>query len=702
MDLFSYNDSKERDVEALTLEEAEEEILRLYKEIEDNNILYYKENSPKVSDAVYDAMFLRLQQIEQKFPELLHADSPTQNVGAKPSEKFTTITHSVPMLSLANAFSKEDLQQFIARIRRFLGFLETEQVVFFCEPKIDGLSFSARYEKGQFILGATRGDGKQGEDITGNLKTLIGFPKKLEGENIPEILEIRGEVYMAHEEFTALNKAQEAAGGKLFANPRNAAAGSLRQLDSSVTKSRNLRYFAYGIGEVSASLATTHSATIKKLQEFGFTVNPLNQQQDSVDALLTYYDDIYERRPELSYDIDGIVYKVDRLDWQERLGTVSRSPRWAVAHKFPAEQAKTTLEHIRIQVGRTGALTPVAELKPITVGGVQVSRATLHNQDEIQRKDIREGDVVTIQRAGDVIPQVVSVDKNKRKKVSQAFVFPTHCPICGSKAVREEDEAITRCTGGLICPAQSVERLKHFVSRNAFNIEGLGARQIEAFWQDGSIKEPADIFTLEARDTESDSPIKNREGWGEKSAENLFEAIKDKQKISLDRFIFALGIRYIGENNARLLANNYLSYPQWKKMMLEACDIGSSAFKELLNIDGVGEKVAKSLIEFFAEEHNIAVLEKLEAHLTITDVALKQDHSSPISGKTIVLTGTLSKMTRSEAKARAEKMGAKVTNSVSKKTDYVIAGQEAGSKLTKAKELGVEVLDEDAWIALVE
>jgi DNA ligase (NAD+) len=699
--LFDYQDSKKLPPEKLTKHQAQDELARLAKEIARHNALYYQQDTPEISDAEYDALVIRNNAIEQHFPELIRPDSPSRNIGAAPLEKFGKVTHTVPMLSLANAFAPEDITDFIERIRRFLGLKESEPVTFFCEPKIDGLSFSARYEKGKFLQGATRGDGTTGEDITPNLQTLIGFPKTLHGKELPDVLEVRGEVYMSHKDFEALNKAQEKAGDKIFANPRNAAAGSLRQLDSSITAKRNLRYFVYAVGEMSGKMMDTHSGTIAQLKAFGFTTNPLNKLAKSLDDIIEFYNELYNNRPTLAYDIDGAVYKVDRLDWQERLGAVSKSPRWAIAHKFPAQQAKTILEKITVQVGRTGVLTPVAELKPITVGGVVVSRATLHNQDEIDRKDIREGDTVIIQRAGDVIPQVVGVDKTLRPAHTKHFVLPDHCPACSSKAVREEEEVAVRCTGGLVCPAQAVERLKHFASRDAFDIEGLGDRQITAFWEDGLIKEPADIFRLEERDAKSLTPLRNREGWGKKSADNLFKAINDRRTISLDRFIYALGIRYIGHTTAGLLARTYHSYDHWKNTMLAVRKPDSPEREELLSIDGIGNKVVEMLAEFFNEPHNVKVLQELEEVLTITDVKAAAKHSA-LSGKTIVLTGTMERMTRSEAKARAESLGAKVAGSVSKNTDFVVAGADAGSKLTKAQELGVQVIDEEEWLKLLE
>lgn len=604
------------------------------------------------------------------------------------------------MLSLSNAFTPEDVVDFVDRVKRFLGIDNDAVIELTAEPKIDGLSFSARYEKGVFVQGATRGDGEEGEDITANLKTLVDFPLQLEGEGWPDILEVRGEVYMDKRDFEALNKAQEAKGAKVFANPRNAAAGSLRQLDYNITAQRKLRYFSYGWGEVSALSAETQYDVIKQFEQWGFSVNPLMTLCDSASDIMAHYQKVSDGRAELTYDIDGMVYKVNRLDYQERLGKVARAPRWAIAHKFPAEQAVTKLLDIDIQVGRTGALTPVARLEPVTVGGVVVSNATLHNADEIIRKDIRVGDVVTIQRAGDVIPQVVSVDAGKRGSDSKPYEFPTTCPVCGSPATREGEDVVTRCTGGLICTAQAVERLKHFVSRNAFDIDGLGAKQIEAFWQDGLIKNPADIFTLQERDRESLTPIKNKDGWGDQSAKNLFEGIERARKVEFGRFVFALGIRHIGQETGKLLARYYGDYESWEAAMIVAQDKESEAYGDLLSIDGIGAVMADAIVDFFAESHQRKMVDDLVKHLEIiAPEAIVAD--SPVSGKTVVFTGTLTKMTRAEAKAKAESLGAKVSGSVSAKTDYLVAGEAAGSKLKKAKELGVKCLSEDEWLELV-
>ncbi len=679
--------------EKLTTAQAADEHARLAAEILEHNRLYYQKDAPVISDAEYDALLRRLQDIEAQFPELVTLESPTQQVGAPPTAGFAKVRHAVPMLSLANAFDDNDVTEFVARVRRFLNPPADEPVVLVAEPKIDGLSVSLRYENRAFVRGATRGDGTEGEDITANLRTIADVPEELPAD-APDTVEVRGEVYMPKSEFAALNARQEAAGGKVFANPRNAAAGSLRQLDPAITASRTLRLFAYAWGEISAEPVGTHWSFLQSLQSWGFQVNPLIQQCAGVDAALAAYRAIGEARPTLDYDIDGVVYKVDRLDWQARLGFVSRAPRWAIAHKFPAEQAITVLRDIDIQVGRTGALTPVARLEPVTVGGVVVSNATLHNEDEIARKDVRVGDTVIVQRAGDVIPQIVEVVLDKRPQKAKPYAFPDHCPVCNSEAVRDDDEAVRRCTGGLICPAQAVERLKHFVSRDAFDIEGLGAKHIVAFWEDGLIKEPADIFGL------TSEMLADREGWGEQSAANLIAAIADRRQIGLDRFIYALGIRQVGQATARLLARSYLTLEAWRAAMAAAQDPDSDAYQELIAIDGIGESVAADILSFVHEPHNQRVLDDLDAALDIEPFE-QPAGDSPIAGKTIVFTGTLEQMSRPEAKARAEALGAKVSGSVSKKTDLVVAGPGAGSKGRKAAELGIETIDEEAWLKLI-
>jgi len=679
----------------LTPDEASALHAQLAGEIRAHNAAYYQEDAPTVSDAEYDALFAQLVALEDAFPDLRTEDSPTRTVGAAPAQGFAKVRHTVPMLSLGNAFDDEDVGEFLARIRRFLNMGEDEPLEIVGEPKIDGLSVSLRYERGVFVRGATRGDGSEGEDITANLRTIDDIPNEISG-NVPDVLEVRGEVYLPKSAFRALNAAQEAAGAKVFANPRNAAAGSLRQLDSTVTASRPLRMFAYSWGELSADIAETQWGFLETIATWGFQTNPISRLCASLDDILTLYRDIGEQRAALDYDIDGVVYKVNRLDLQNRLGFVSRAPRWAIAHKFPAEQATTILKGIDIQVGRTGSLTPVARLEPVTVGGVVVSNATLHNEDEIRRKDVRVGDTVVVQRAGDVIPQVVRVVEDKRPAGSKPYEFPVTCPVCGSEAVRDEDEAVRRCTGGLICSAQVVERLKHFVSRNAFDIEGLGAKHIVAFHADGLIDGPADIFRLEDRKDE----LLEREGWGAQSVENLLAAIRERRTIGFDRFIYALGIRQVGQATARLLARNYGTLDAWRNAMSEAQDRESQAYQDLLDIDGIGESVANDILAFLHEDHNRTVLDNLDSLLEIEPLAAVAN-DSPVAGKTVVFTGTLEKMTRSEAKARAEALGAKVSGSVSAKTDLVVAGPGAGSKAKKAAELGVETIDEDAWLELI-
>lgn len=659
-----------------------------------HNAAYYQDDAPMVSDAEYDALFQQLVALEAAFPELKTEDSPTQKVGAAPSHGFAKIRHAIPMLSLGNAFDDEDVGEFMSRIRRFLSIEDDEPLEIVGEPKIDGLSVSLRYENGVFVRGATRGDGAEGEDITANLRTIDDIPEKLAG-NAPKISEIRGEVYLPKSAFRALNETQQANDAKIFANPRNAAAGSLRQLDSAITAQRPLRMFAYSWGEFSADVADSQWEFLETVSNWGFQTNPISRLCTTLEEVLRLYQDIGEQRAQLDYDIDGVVYKVNRIDLQRRLGFVSRAPRWAIAHKFPAEQATTILKGIDIQVGRTGSLTPVARLEPVTVGGVVVSNATLHNEDEIARKDVRIDDTVVIQRAGDVIPQVVRPVLEKRPQGAVPYAFPTTCPVCGSEAVRDVDEAVRRCTGGLICSAQSVERLKHFVSRNAFDIEGLGAKNITAFHEDGLVNGPADIFRLaEKRDT-----LLEREGWGDQSVDNLLAAIDERRRIGLDRFIYALGIRQIGQATARLLARTYGTVDAWRAAMADAQDRAGEAYQDLLNIDGIGASVAEDLLAFVHEDHNRQVLDDLEDLLEIEAFAAPPSDST-LAGKTIVFTGTLEKMTRSEAKARAEALGAKVSGSVSSKTDLLVAGPGAGSKAKKAAELGIETIDEDGWIAL--
>ncbi len=691
---------RDKAAQALTEEEAAAELEALAGEIAAHDRAYYQDDAPVITDAAYDALRRRNETIEARFPHLKRDDSPSARVGAPAAGGFAKVTHGRPMLSLANAFDEADVRDFVDGVRRFLKELRDDPdlpLEFVAEPKIDGLSVSLRYEGGRFVQGATRGDGTVGEDVTTNLRTLKDVPDTIFGNDVPAVVEVRGEVYMTRPDFAALNARQAEAGGKVFANPRNAAAGSLRQLDSTITAARPLRFFAYAWGEVSAPFGNTYWGVLHLLRGWDFEINPLARLCRDVDHCLRFYRDTEAMRARLPYDIDGVVYKVNRLDWQERLGQVSRAPRWAVAHKFPAEQAQTVLHRITVQVGRTGALTPVAELEPVTVGGVVVSRATLHNEDEIARKDVREGDTVVVQRAGDVIPQVVSVVLDRRQPDSRPFVFPDLCPECDSLAVREEGEAARRCTGGLVCPAQAVERLKHFVSRDAFDIEGLGGKHVEAFRRDGLIGTPADIFRL----ADHAQGIREREGWGDKSVDNLLAAVEAKRSIGLDRFIYALGIRQVGQATARLLARQYGSLPAWRRAMTEAADPDSDAYRDLVNIDGVGPSVAADLIAFFAEDHNLGVLDDLDGQLTVADYAAPTAADSPVTGKTVVFTGTLETLTRNEAKARAEALGAKVAGSVSSKTDYVVVGADAGSKARKAADLGVKTLSEQEWLELI-
>lgn len=705
-------------IESLTRDQAAAELQALAQEIAEHDRRYHQEDAPTISDADYDALRRRNNAIEARFPDLVLADGPSAQVGAAPASGFGKIAHAVPMLSLDNAFDDEDVQDFVGRVRRFLKFDPLMgALALTAEPKIDGLSLSLRYERGKLVHAATRGDGTTGENVTANARTIKDIPEQLTGD-VPDVVEVRGEVYMAHKDFQALNARMEANGGKVFANPRNAAAGSLRQLKSEITASRPLRFFAYAWGEMSALPKDTQSEMVQCFADWGFQINSLMKRCETVEELLEVYHGIEESRAQLDYDIDGVVYKVDRLDLQERLGFVSRSPRWAIAHKFPAEQAYTVLNDIEIQVGRTGALTPVAKLEPITVGGVVVSNATLHNEDYIKGigqdgepirggKDLRVGDTVKIQRAGDVIPQIVDIDLDKRPAEAQPFEFPTVCPACGSHAVREENEktgrvdAIRRCTGGLICPAQATEKLKHFVSRNAFDIEGFGDKQVDAFYQDGLVMAPADIFTLEERDKRALTKLRNREGWGAVSAKNLFEAINARRDIDLNRFIFALGIRHVGEGNAKLLARAYGSWGAFSNAMVAAHDEAGEAWTDLNDIDGIGHIVADALVEFFAEAHNRDQLDALLEQVIPREAEKIDASGSPVAGKTVVFTGSLERMTRDEAKAMAERFGAKVSGSVSRKTDLVVAGPGAGSKLKKAQDLDVEVISEDGWFDLV-
>ena len=694
-------------VDDLAAQQAADELARLAAEIARHDALYYGDDAPSITDAEYDRLRRRNEAIEARFPDLVRPDSPSRRVGAVPSAKFAKVRHDVAMLSLGNAFNEEDVADFVERIRRFLGLDETEPVVMTAEPKIDGLSVSLRYENRKFVLGSTRGDGEEGENVTANVSTIKDIPSRISDEDMPALFEVRGEIYMSHADFATLNEAQRKAGEKPFANPRNAAAGSLRQLDASITARRPLRFFAYAWGAVDRLPADTQFGVCEVLRRWGFPVSPLLRRCRSVAELLEAYREIERHRAGLGYDIDGVVYKVDRLDWQERLGFVSRAPRWAIAHKFPAERATTILRDIVIQVGRTGALTPVAKLEPVTVGGVVVRNATLHNEDEIARKDLRIGDRVVIQRAGDVIPQVVEAIVSERPAGAAVFEFPVTCPVCGSHAVREvhprtgRQDVVRRCTGGLICPAQAVERLKHFVSRNAFDIEGLGARQIELFYGKGVLRSPADIFALPERIAELGlDPLDQWEGFGELSARNLFAAIEARRTVDLDRFIFALGVRHIGETTARLLARTYGTVGAFMAAMEQAGNRNADAYRDLVAIDGIGEVAAGALVEFFAEPHNRTVLAALLQRVAPQPLEAA-DQTSPVAGRTIVFTGTLERMTRAEAKARAESLGARVSGSVSPRTDLVVAGPGAGSKRKKAEELGVEIITEDDWFKLI-
>ncbi|MCE8518239.1 NAD-dependent DNA ligase LigA [Ruegeria pomeroyi] len=737
----------------MTEAEAAQELERLAGLLAQANLAYHTQDAPEISDAEYDALKQRNTAIEARFPHLKRADSPSEQVGARPGEGFSKVTHAVRMMSLGNAFDDEDVTDFDRSIRKYLGLDTDAPLAYTAEPKIDGLSLSLRYEQGVLVQAATRGDGEVGENVTANARTIADIPARIEGA--PDVLEVRGEVYMSHEDFAALNTRQEAEGGKLFANPRNAAAGSLRQLDAAITRARPLRFFAYSWGELSEPLAETQMQAIERLASLGFQTNPLTRRCDDLEAMIAHYRDIEAQRATLGYDIDGVVYKLDDLSLQARLGFRSTTPRWAIAHKFPAELAWTRLEAIDIQVGRTGALSPVARLTPVTVGGVVVSNATLHNEDYIagrdsrgqeirDGKDIRVGDWVQVYRAGDVIPKIADVDLSKRPEDAQPFDFPTQCPECGSPAIREEGDAVRRCTGGVICPAQAVEKLKHFVSRAAFDIEGLGAKQVEQFHADGWIREPADIFELRSRYGEGLQQLKNREGWGEKSATNLFQAIDDKRRIPLARLIFALGIRHVGEVGAKDLA---LHYRDWDAMaaaldtarpaalahraadtaeeqerqqaqaegrrarisdtraaVISAQEVppeAAAAWADLIGVDGIGATLGLSLSDVFANTDERAAFDRLTAHLTVIPPDAPA-RDSPVAGKTVVFTGSLEKMTRAEAKARAEALGAKVAGSVSKKTDLLVAGPGAGSKLKTAQSLGIETLDEDGWLTLIE
>ncbi|MFK3776833.1 NAD-dependent DNA ligase LigA [Agrobacterium sp. NPDC089420] len=718
----------QKPVETLTELEASSELAFLAAELARHDALYHGKDAPEISDAEYDALKRRNDAIEAAFPALVRADSPSKKVGFTPLPTFAPIVHARPMLSLDNTFSEEDLRDFVASVYRFLGHLPDDSIAFTAEPKIDGLSMSIRYENGRLKTAATRGDGTTGENVTANIRTIKEIPNALPAD-APDVVEVRGEVYMAKSDFMALNAQMEAEGKQTYVNPRNTASGSLRQLDANVTAKRKLRFFAYALGEVSnggqpARIADTQYGIVEKFRAWGFPVNPLMKRFTSAEQLLEHYNEIGVARPDLDYDIDGVVYKVDRLDLQERLGFRSRSPRWATAHKFPAEQAFTTVENIEIQVGRTGALTPVARLTPITVGGVVVTNATLHNADYIEGignngerirpedHDIRIGDTVIVQRAGDVIPQVLDVLLEKRPAGAEKYPFPDKCPVCGSHAVRERNEktgkldSVTRCTGGFVCRAQAVEHLKHFVSRNAFDIEGLGTKQIDFFFESDdaalSIKTAPDIFTLRERQEASHlTKLENIDGFGKVSVRKLFDAIDARREIDLHRLIFALGIRHVGETTGKLLARSYGTYQHFEESMKAAADPAGDAWAELNSIDGIGEVVARAIVEFYKEPRNLDVIDRLIRELQPKEAEKPSTEGSPVAGKTVVFTGSLEKFTRDEAKARAESLGAKVAGSVSKKTDILVAGPGAGSKLAKATELGVQTMDEDEWLALI-
>ena len=702
--------SFDTDIVGFTDADAKSELEKLSALLAKANMDYHGLDTPTLDDAEFDRLKQRNAALETAFSHLVRADSPSVQVGAAPSDRFSKVTHSVAMLSLSNAFEETDVEEFDARIRKYLGISSSEPLAFTAEPKIDGLSLSLRYENGTLVQAATRGDGYVGENVTANARTLSDVPHVL--ENAPDVLEVRGEVYMAQSDFDALNAAQIARGAKVFANPRNAAAGSLRQLDSEITRSRPLRFFAYAWGELSIPLSDTQKGAINRLDSFGFSTNPLTALCDGPTAMIAHYRQIEQRRASLGYDIDGVVYKVDDLALQGRLGFRSTTPRWAVAHKFPAELAWTRLEGIDIQVGRTGALSPVARLQPVTVGGVVVSNATLHNEDYIAGhgakgedirggRDVRLGDWVQIYRAGDVIPKIADVDLRKRPDDAVAFQFPSVCPECGSLAARDAGDAVRRCTGGIICPAQAIENLKHFVSRGAFDIDGLGAKQVEQFHGDGWVAEPADIFTLRDRFGQGLQQLKNRDGWGDKSANKLFDAIDDKRKVGFGRVLFALGVRHIGEAASNLIAAHYGTWQALETAMDQAALLEGEAWDELIGIDGVGSVMASSLVHAFCQNSERAAIDRLVAHLDISEVIPFDTSDSPVAGKTVVFTGTLELMSRAEAKAKAESLGVKVSGSVSVKTDILVAGHGAGSKTKKASDLGIKTIDEAGWLDLI-
>src|SRR4051812_46618581 len=703
------------DVKGLTKAQAKVELKRLALEIESHDKAYYQEDAPKISDAEYDALRQRFNAIEARFPDLMTSDSPSQKIGALPSGRFAKVRHAVPMLSLENALAEQDVLDFIGRIRRFLKLGDDDKIAFSAEPKIDGLSMSLRYQSGELITAATRGDGAVGEDVTANIRTLEDVPQKLKGRNVPEVCEVRGEVYMTKHAFLALNERQKAAGDTVFANPRNSAAGSLRQKDPGITASRPLGFFAYAWGQMSDMPENTQSGMIKWFERCGFKTNPLARPCDSVEQLLAFHREIETQRSHLDYDIDGVVYKIDRIDWQERLGFVSRTPRWAIAHKFPAERAITVLKDIEIQVGRTGSLTPVGKLEPVGVGGVIVQNVTLHNEDYIkgvggggeqlrEGSDIRVGDTVIVQRAGDVIPQVVDVVLEKRPKSAKPYRFPAKCPCpLHTDIVREttatgEEGARARCSGEFACPFQKIEHLKLFCSRRAFDIDGLGEKQIELFFENGWVREPADIFTLEARNDKI--KLEEEEGYGATSVGNLFASIRRRREISLDRFIYALGIRHVGETTALALARGYGSWQAFHDATLKVARDDEEAIADMDALDQIGDTVIAAVKAYFGESHNRGIVERLTRHVSIED-AEKPKTDSAVAGKTVVFTGSLERMTRDEAKATAERFGAKVSGSVSKKTDLVVAGPGAGSKLKEAEKHGVKVISEDEWLKLV-
>lgn len=690
--------------------QAKAELARLAHILLQANRDYHGADAPRLSDADYDLLKRRNAAIESRFPNLKRPDSPAEKIGAKANDGFSKVAHSVRMLSLGNAFDDEDVADFDKSVRKYLGLSAEMALAYTAEPKIDGLSLSLRYEQGKLVQAATRGDGEVGENVTANARTIADIPQTL--DNAPDVLEVRGEVYMSHANFTALNIRQLERGEKTFVNPRNTAAGALRQLDAKITADRALRFFAYAWGELSEPLAHSQADALARLKEFGFEINPFTRLCTGPDEMIAHYRLIEAQRAMLGYDIDGVVYKVDDLALQARLGFRSTTPRWAIAHKFPAELAWTRLEAIDIQVGRTGALSPVARLSPVTVGGVVVSNATLHNEDYIvgrgakgneirDGKDIRVGDWVQVYRAGDVIPKIADVDLSKRPDGAEPYVFPTKCPQCGSEAIREEGDAVRRCSGGVICPAQIAEKLKHFVSRAAFDIDGLGAKQVVQFYKDDWINEPADIFTLRDRFGSGLQQLKNREGWGEKSADKLFAAIEEKSTIPLARLIFALGLRHVGEAASNLLATHYGSWTALEKAVTDAGAMEGPVWDDLIAIDGVGGVMATSLVTGFAQTAERAAIDRLVAHLNVKDATRPEVADSPVVGKTVVFTGTLEKMTRAEAKARAESLGAKVSGSISARTDLLVAGPGAGSKAKKAAELGIETLDEDGWLALI-